>query len=42
MGDAEAHHALVLVWLVFTKFADSLSATQLTLTPTGLTAFVSK
>jgi hypothetical protein len=42
MGYAETHHALVLIWLLFASIADSLSATQLTLTPTGLTTFVSK
>jgi hypothetical protein len=42
MGDAKTHHALILVWLLLSKFVNGLTTTQLTRTPTGLTAPVSE
>jgi hypothetical protein len=42
MGDAKAHYTLILVWLLLSKFANGLTTTQLTATPTGLTAAISE
>lgn len=38
IGNTEAHLALVLVWLIFSEFANSMTAAQLTALPAGLTA----
>lgn len=40
MGNAEAHLTLVLIWLMNSDFANRMAASEMTITPAGLTTAI--